>query len=87
MLGGMKELGDESQKEHEAIVSRLLACPDIQPVLIGPEFAFAADNATLQWFPDSDAAVAYFAAHPLTGATVLLKGSNSTRMWKLEEVL
>ena len=87
MLGGMKELGDESQKEHEAIVSRLLACPKIQPVLIGPEFAFAADNATLQWFPDSDAAVAYFAAHSLTGATVLLKGSNGTRMWKLEEVL
>ena len=87
ILGGMRELGDESQKEHEAIVSRLLARPGIQPVLIGPEFAFAADNDAVRWFPDVDTAVAYYTAHPLNGATVLLKGSNSTRVWKLEEVL
>ena len=87
MLGGMKELGEESQKEHEAIVNRLLAHPEICAVLIGPEFAFAEENPSIQYFPDSDVAVAYFAKHPLSGATVLLKGSNSTRMWKLEGVL
>lgn len=87
MLGGMKELGEESQKEHEAIVNRLLAHPEICAVLIGPEFAFAEENPSIQYFPDSDVAVAYFAKHPLSGATVLLKGSNGTRMWKLEEVL
>ena len=87
MLGGMRELGDASQAEHETIVNRLLSCPDIEAVLVGPEFAFAADNASLQWFPDADAAVAYFAAHPLSGATILLKGSNGEQMWKLEPVL
>ena len=87
MLGGMKELGEESQKEHEAIVNRLLAHPEICAVLIGPEFAFAEENPSIQYFPDADVAVAYFAKHPLSGATVLLKGSNGTRMWKLEEVL
>ena len=87
MLGGMKELGEESQKEHEAIVNRLLAHPEICAVLIGPEFAFAEENPSIQYFPDADVAVAYFAKHPLSGATVLLKGSNSTRMWKLEGVL
>ena len=87
MLGGMKELGEESRKEHETIVERLLANPTISAVLVGPEFAFAADNAALRWFPDADAAVAYFTENPLSGATVLLKGSNSTRMWKLEKVL
>ena len=87
MLGGMKELGVESRNEHEAIVDRLLAKPEINAVLVGPEFAFAADKARVQWFADVDTAVAYFAEHPLNGATVLLKGSNSTRMWKLEGVL
>ena len=87
MLGGMKELGEESRHEHEAIVERLLMHPEIQTVLVGPEFAFAEGNPNVKWFADSDAAVAYYANHPLSGATVLLKGSNSTRMWKLEGVL
>ncbi len=87
MLGGMRELGSESLKEHEAIVNRLLAHPEICAVLIGPEFAFAEGQPNVLHFPSSDVAVEYFAEHPLSGATVLLKGSNSTRMWKLEEVL
>ena len=87
MLGGMKELGEESQKEHEAIVRRMLAHPEIQAVLIGPEFAFAEGQPNVLYFPSSDVAVEYFAEHPMSGATVLLKGSNSTRMWKLEGVL
>ena len=87
MLGGMRELGDASQAEHEAVVNRLLGCPDIEAVLVGPEFAFAAGNASLQWFPDADTAKAHFATHPLNGATILLKGSNGAQMWKLEEVL
>ena len=87
MLGGMRELGEESQREHEAIVERLLSNPTMHAVLVGPEYAFADGKPNIRWFPDVDAAVAYFAEHPLNGATVLLKGSNSTRMWKLEEVL
>ena len=87
MLGGMRELGSESLKEHEAIVNRLLAHPEIRAVLIGPEFAFAEGQPNVLYFPSSDVAVEYFAEHLLSGATVLLKGSNSTRMWKLEGVL
>lgn len=87
MLGGMRELGSESLKEHEAIVNRLLAHPEIRAVLIGPEFAFAEGRPNVLYFPSSDMAVEYFAEHPLSGASVLLKGSNSTRMWKLEGVL
>ena len=87
MLGGMRELGSESLKEHEAIVNRLLAHPEIRAVLIGSEFAFAEGRPNVLYFPSSDMAVEYFAEHPLSGATVLLKGSNSTRMWKLEGVL
>lgn len=89
MLGNMRELGSESLPEHQAIVARLLAWPDIRAVLVGPEFAFARAKAnhSLMWFPTVEEAVQYFTQNPLTGATVLLKGSNGTSMWKLEKVL
>ena len=90
MLGNMRELGAESRHEHEAIVQRLLAADLAQVVLVGPEFEFAAhiaDAPRLLWFATSDDAKAHFTQHPLSHATILLKGSNGTQMWKLEEVL
>ena len=57
---------------------------------MGEEFGFVADNpaySRLQWFPDVEAAKASLRQTPPTGCTILLKGSNSTRMWLLEEVL
>ena len=90
MLGNMRELGADSRHEHEAIVQRLLAANLAQVVLVGPEFEFAAhiaDTPRLLWFATSDDAKAHFTQHPLTHSTVLLKGSNGTQMWKLEEVL
>ena len=90
MLGNMRELGADSRYEHEAIVQRLLAANLAQVVLVGPEFEFAAhiaDAPRLLWFATSDDAKAHFTQHPLSHATILLKGSNGTQMWKLEEVL
>ena len=88
MLGNMRELGADSRHEHEAIVQRLLAANLSLIVLVGPEFEFAAKTAAnLLWFATSDDAKAHFTQHPLSHATILLKGSNGTQMWKLEEVL
>lgn len=87
MLGGMKELGTESQKEHETIANRIAASNNISGVFVGPEFAFVQQNDKMLWFPNVDAAKTYFESHPLKGSTILLKGSNGTQMWKLEEVL
>ena len=88
MLGGMKELGQESEQEHRAIVSRLLQGDYAMIVLVGPEFAFAKDMAPrVQWFEDVHAAADHFHRHPIQDATLLLKGSNSTRMWLLEPEL
>ena len=89
ILGSMRELGAESANEHKAIADRLADSP-IQAILVGEEFGFVADNPAycrLQWFPDVEAAKASLRQTPPTGCTILLKGSNSTRMWLLEEVL
>ena len=87
MLGGMRELGAESDAEHRRLFDLVKSCRFSQTVLIGDEFAFAASDPAVLWFPDSLKAKDHFAHNPLSGATVLLKGSNGTRMWLLEEVL
>ncbi len=89
ILGSMRELGAESAGEHKALADRLNSSP-IQAILVGEEFSFVHDNpaySSLQWFPDVEAAKATLSQTPLSGCTILLKGSNSTRMWLLEEVL
>ena len=90
ILGSMKELGADSANEHRAIVRRLGEMGLERVVLVGEEFRQAVEvegTGNMACFPDSRSAMDYFSAHPLSGATVLLKGSNSTKMWLLEEVL
>ncbi len=89
ILGSMRELGAESANEHKAIADRLADSP-IQAILVGEEFQFVSTEPQyhkIQWFPDVEAAKAILRQTPPTGCTILLKGSNSTRMWLLEEVL
>ena len=89
ILGSMRELGAESANEHKGIADRLANSP-IQAILVGEEFQFVSTEPhyhKIQWFPDVEAAKASLRQTPPTGCTILLKGSNSTRMWLLEEVL
>lgn len=86
-LGGMKELGADSEKEHRSLVEKLLGCDFEQIVLVGEEFHFAESFDRVIWFATSTDAKAYCEAHPISGATILLKGSNSNKMWILEDVL
>ena len=86
-IGGMKELGAESEKEHRQVVERINGCGFERVVLIGPEFAFAKEMEGVEWYQDSSAACEYYRVHVVEGATILIKGSNSTKMWLLEEVL
>lgn len=89
MLGGMKELGAESAKEHQQLVDRFKDCDFERIVLVGNEFAECTfpNPDVVMLFDDVEKAKHHFQENPLSGATVLLKGSNSTRMWLLEEVL
>ena len=87
ILGAMKELGRESAAEHRRILELALSLPFEQILLVGQEFDFAAPLPRVQWFADSQSAKLALQSEPLSGCTILLKGSNSTRMWQLEEVL
>jgi len=88
MLGGMRELGPTSEQEHRNVVDMVQSFGFSKMVFVGEEFAFVkglADNVL--WFATSQDAKQYFVDKPLNDCTILIKGSNSTRMGILEEIL
>ena len=87
LLGDMRELGEDSVKEHVKILKKLDGCGLTHACLVGEEFKKALGEAGtpdyVKWFATSDDLAAALAERPLSGATVLVKGSNSIRMGKV----
>ena len=87
LLGDMRELGDDSVKEHVRILKKLDDCGLTHACLVGDEFRKALEETGtpdyVKWFATSDDLAAALAERPLSGATVLVKGSNSIRMGKV----
>ncbi len=83
LLGDMRELGEESLREHCAIVQKALAS-DYTPVFVGEEFGKALQelgpDPRPAWFVDSTALAAFLKEKPLSGAVVLVKGSRGIKM-------
>lgn len=78
ILGGMRELGDESVKEHEALIALLRQCGLEDVILVGAEFEAWKNDYKV--FRDSDEVISYLKENPVKGKTILLKGSNSVRL-------
>jgi UDP-N-acetylmuramoyl-tripeptide--D-alanyl-D-alanine ligase len=87
MLGGMKELGSDSEKEHRNVVELVRNYNFDLTVFVGKEFAFVTNNETTLWFDNVTDAKSHIEQNPISNATILLKGSNSVRMGLLENSL
>ena len=91
LLGDMRELGEDSVKEHVKILKKLDGCGLTHACLVGEEFRKALEEAGtpdyVKWFATSDDLAAALAERPLCGATVLVKGSNGIRMGKVMPAL
>ena len=87
VIGGMHELGAEERKEHEQVVAQLEACHLDQVLLVGPEWTPLPHPDNMLLFPDTDSVRSWLQEHPVSGATILVKGSNTNRLWTLEELL
>ena len=83
VLGDMRELGDLSVEAHTEIF-QLIGNLGLEAYFVGAEFAKV---TTRNVFTDVDEANAYFTAHPLENAMVLIKGSNSMHLNKLTAIL
>ena len=84
LLGDMRELGDESVAEHSRIL-HLLKDLGLPAMLVGEEFAKALKDTGLTGFSSfdtSDALAAFLHAHPVSGKTLLVKGSRGIQMEK-----
>ena len=87
LLGDMRELGEDSVQEHVKILKKLDDCGLTHACLVGDEFRKALEEtgtpAYVKWFATSDDLATALAERPLSGATILVKGSNSLKMGKV----
>ena len=87
IIGGMHELGADERKEHRQLVAELEAIHPEQCLLVGPEFDGIELPPYMLRFDDTADLKAHLHANPISGATILVKGSNTNRLWTLEEEL
>lgn len=86
-IGDMAELGEESEHEHERIVQLLAAETYTNALLVGKNFGRFAKLLNCIHFDDSEKAAAWVKEHPLHDSLVLIKGSRSTKMERILEVM
>jgi UDP-N-acetylmuramoyl-tripeptide--D-alanyl-D-alanine ligase len=85
ILGDMRELGDASHEEHQRMVTLISQAGIDQVWLVGDEFANT-DNPYRK-FHDVEEVKAAIKAEQPQGYTILIKGSNSTKLHQLPELL
>ncbi len=95
VLGEMLELGDTSQREHDAVgryavrldISRLVAVgAAARPLHLGAVMEGSWGEESV-WVPDADAALALLRAELAPGDVVLVKGSNAVGLHRLGDAL
>jgi UDP-N-acetylmuramoyl-tripeptide--D-alanyl-D-alanine ligase len=85
ILGDMRELGDASQAEHQAVVDALGSMLLDQVWLVGTEFAKT--RCDYRRFANVDEVKKALETERPEGYTILVKGSNGTRLYQLPELL
>lgn len=87
-LGSMKELGEESIQEHKKIIEIVEKHDYSWLYLVGEEFGDIYNKIErTRWFETSKQLRDYLEANPIKGGNILIKGSRSTEMEVIEDVL
>ncbi len=88
VLGGMKELGSDSVKEHAQLLSTLESMDFETCFLTGEEFkTIVPDDNRFQWFKDTASLKNYLEKRKIRDALILIKGSRANRLEGISEVL
>jgi len=94
ILGMMGELGDVSQEEHQKIIALLEEARFDEVWLVGAEFQKAVtqhptsgNQSPFRVFANVDEVKAAIAQEQPSGRYILIKGSNSTKLFQLPELL
>ena len=88
ILGEMRELGADSEQEHQKIVDRLLKSKIEKIWLVGNEFVkLSPQDDRIALYPSVEEVKAKLSQTPIEGYTILIKGSNGTKLFHLPEAL
>ena len=85
VLGDMLELGEASAEEHQKIVDFLALQPVQRVWLVGGEFGQT--RCDFEKFANVDEVIDALKREPLQGYTILIKGSNGTKLYQLPQYL
>jgi UDP-N-acetylmuramoyl-tripeptide--D-alanyl-D-alanine ligase len=85
ILGGMKELGEESAAEHASIIDLLKQHQFEQVLLVGEEFLDS--DSPFSTFADAAQLMQHLEAHPPADAIILIKGSRAVQLEKIIPLL
>ena len=85
ILGAMRELGEYSHLEHQNIVNMLAERKADNVLLVGEEYMQTTSPYPV--FENVEQLHKYLETNPLRGKNILLKGSRSTQMEKLLDIL
>lgn len=90
ILGDMRELGADSEMEHRKVMDVLAGMPLEDVWLVGENFAslnYQNIRISPRYFKDVEEVKKELANNPLSGKTILIKGSNGTKLFQLPEYL
>ena len=84
ILGDMKELGEDSEAEHIKVLNQIKSLGLAECYFVGSEFSKVAPSLGFtQCFSDVDLLAEYLQSDPISNSTILIKGSNSTKLTKI----
>jgi UDP-N-acetylmuramoyl-tripeptide--D-alanyl-D-alanine ligase len=86
-MGAMKELGDVSIQEHKRVFELLQSKGFERIVLIGEEYKSVLEEGKVEWYANSEEFKENLIENKIEEATILIKGSRSTKMEVLKDVL
>ena len=90
ILGEMRELGTESPQEHQRIIDMLSTLPLEEIWLVGTNFATTNREALTTphiVFENVEQVKEHLSHYPISDRTILIKGSNGTKLFQLPEIL
>ena len=87
ILGDMRELGTASEEEHRTILRLMKELGFKEALLVGQNFCAYNENAAWKTFDNVMDLCQYLEGHPISGKTILVKGSNSIQLGKVLPLL
>ncbi len=87
ILGDMRELGTASEEEHRNILGLMKELKFKEALLVGSNFSAYNENPDWKTFDNVQILCQYLESSPVSGKTILVKGSNSIQLGKVLPLL